>query len=525
MAAAWRRIRDNTKDEHGAVLIFVAGSLLVLLGFVAFATDLGWFYLNTSHAQRTADAAAMAGVIRMPSDFPQATTDALEIAAANGFVDGVDGASVVVEEVFDDLGDQLPYQLQVTVSREVPAFFLNALGKSTETVTRSAVAEFIPPIPIGSRFSTIGNQAECNPQPNPPTSTCPAYWANIHGRHTDVVNGDAYSSRCRDGAGAGNDGNCAQNPTYRADGYAYGVEVTPGMNQFSIEFLDIEFHRNPNQFHRTGDLLRVGCPGVCGPSVRVTVRRPDATPQDPFNNPPVPVSDWIAGSCTQDYAPQPVQPASDPYVFDLHCTVDTTGAPGVYVVQIQVLDDTGTTNDDGAWNRYAMRATAPGPDPRLFGINEFSLFNNFSGSNTVFDLAEIASSYRGKELVIEMYDPGDVDLFLSNIIHIVHPNGADAPNCRVFWREEVTNAWQPWEVPNPSPCTIDATRTSNSDNFQGDWIRVEIDLPDTYNCDGGTPLNCWWQVRYQFGGAGDVHDTTTWRAFIEGNPVHLLPSG
>lgn len=521
MTSLRERLRARCEEERGAVLIMVAGSLLILLGFVSFATDLGWFYLNTSQAQRTADAASLAGVIRMPSDFPQATADAMEIAAANGFVDGVDGASVVVEQVFDTSGDQLPFQLKVTVTREVPTFFLNALGKSTETVSRAAIAEFIPPIPLGSRFNTIGNQAACNPQPVPVTSTCPAFWANIHGRYTDTRMGDAFSSRCFDGSGSGNDANCTspQNPTWRAAGYAYGVEVVPGMNSFTIEFLDIEFHQDGSDNHRTGDHNNFAA-GDPGPTVRVTVRAPDATPNDPFNNPPVPDP-----GCTQDYPPQPRLNPGDPYVFVPHCTVNTTGAPGTYVVQIQMLDDTGTTDDDGGLNRYSMRAVAPGPDPRLFGINDFSLFNNFSGSNTVFDLAEISPSYRGKELVIELYDPGDVTVGLSNIIHLVHPNGADAPNCRVFWKEEIGDAWTPWEDPNPSPCTVDATRTSGNDNFQGDWIRVEIDLPDTYNCDGGAPLNCWWQVRYEFGGAGSVQDTTTWRAFIVGNPVHLLPGG
>ena len=538
MSSLKERLANRFEEEKGAVLIFVAGSLLVLLGFVAFATDLGWFYLNASQAQRTADAAALAGVIRMPSDFGQATTDALDIAAANGFVDGLDGASVVVEEVFDTSGDQLPYQLKVTVTREVPAFFLNALGKQTETVTRSSVAEYIPPIPLGSRFNTFGNQAGCDPQPIPVTNTCPAFWANIHGRYTDTRMGDAFSSLCFDGTGSGNDGNCTNplaNPTFRDDGYAYGVEVVPGMTTFTVQFLDIEF-RPGADWHRTGDHNYGTCsyrpsrsdyeadptdvPTGCdtGPSVRVRVLRPDATPNDPFNNPPV-----AEPTCDVTYAPQPILAWNAPYSFSTHCTVDVAAqGPGIYVVQVQVIDQAGS-DDDWGLNRYAVRVQGAPTNPRLFGINDFSLFNNFSGSNTVFDLAEIAPSYRGEELILEMYDPGDVRVGDSNVIHIVHPSGADAANCRVFWKEEIGDPWIPWEDPNPSPCTVDATRTSGNDNFQGDWIRVEIDLPDTYNCDGGMPLSCWWSIRYEFGGGGNVQDTTTWRAFIEGNPVHLLP--
>jgi hypothetical protein len=71
-----------------------------------------------------------------------------------------------------------------------------------------------------------------------------------------------------------------------------------------------------------------------------------------------------------------------------------------------------------------------------------------------------------------------------------------------------------------SPCTINATRGSQNDanNFDGRWIQAAMTLPDTYSCS-----DCWWKVRYEF--AGSVQDTTTWRAYIVGNPIHLVPTG
>jgi hypothetical protein len=40
--------------------------------------------------------------------------------------------------------------------------------------------------------------------------------------------------------------------------------------------------------------------------------------------------------------------------------------------------------------------------------------------------------------------------------------------------------------------------------------------PADYTC----AANCWWKVRYNY--PGETTDTTTWSAYIEGNPVRLI---
>ena len=50
------------RDESGAVAIFVALAFAVLCGFMALAFDIGHMVLVKAELQRTADAAAMAGV-------------------------------------------------------------------------------------------------------------------------------------------------------------------------------------------------------------------------------------------------------------------------------------------------------------------------------------------------------------------------------------------------------------------------------------------------------------------------------
>jgi hypothetical protein len=60
--------------------------------------------------------------------------------------------------------------------------------------------------------------------------------------------------------------------------------------------------------------------------------------------------------------------------------------------------------------------------------------------------------------------------------------------------------------------------------FNDEWLTIRIDLPTDYTCTLGlnpetTAGSCWWGIRYNF--SHPATDATTWRARIEGNPVHL----
>ena len=61
-----------------------------------------------------------------------------------------------------------------------------------------------------------------------------------------------------------------------------------------------------------------------------------------------------------------------------------------------------------------------------------------------------------------------------------------------------------------------ANNDGGPNDYNGDWIRLELDLTG-YVCGA----DCWWKLNYDYSGA-TVNDTTTWKAYIVGNPVHLL---
>ena len=67
--------RAGWGDEHGQVAIVVALMLVVLLGFAALVVDVGLNWAARTDAQAAADAAALAGVVALPSDPASAVED------------------------------------------------------------------------------------------------------------------------------------------------------------------------------------------------------------------------------------------------------------------------------------------------------------------------------------------------------------------------------------------------------------------------------------------------------------------
>jgi Putative Flp pilus-assembly TadE/G-like len=489
------------KAESGVTLPLVALMMVTLLGIASFAVDLGWFYLNASRIQRAADAAALAGVIHMPNALGTASNVAHDIAQTNGYEDlEIPGTYPTVEATGVALQ---PTQLRVTVTDEVPTFFLKVFGMSSQVITRTAQAEFVPPLPMGSPFNQFGNS--CDPELS---SGCgDNFWANIHGRYTDTVMGDAFSSACR----GDNQFPCSTaNATFRDDadsrpGYLYGIEAA-GNSSFQVQFTDVVF-RNISGGQTTSDQIRTGDRGCeawgtsaanCGQIVRVALYPPDTTPLD--------VTDGTA-ICTQDIAPQPQIPETDPYIWvsPSSCfTVNNPGA-GIYVLQVRVLS---SGSDPDGLNRYSVRSMPA--STRLYALGDMSIYNNASGTTTEFHLAEVLPIYKGKTFVVELYDAGESDA--PGTLQVIAPGGAVfTGTCRIYDRTLTTDPWILQSTP------VSCQETVNPGEYNGRWLKFEMVLPSTYAC-----TDCWWKMNYVY--TSGLQDTTTWRAYIEGNPIHLVPA-
>ncbi len=490
----------GSAKEKGAAMMLVAASMTVLIGMAAFGTDLGWFYLNASRIQRTADAGALAGVIWMPSDYPTADSTALATTKRNGYEDGVDFAQVSTAKIPGNIN-----QLQVTVRDTVDTFFIKLFGFNDMTISRTAIAEYVPPLKLGSPDEQFGNSCD----PNEPGCSGQAnFWANIHGKWTSTIMGDAYSSWC---ANANDNPSCAQNSLARSSGYLYGIEAN-GLASFTVEFNDVGFFNisGPNP---TGDAIRTGDRGCeawgsstapdCGPTMYLALYAPDPTPLDISDNTLL---------CSATIAPQPQVPESDPYSFTSPAGCFTVNNPGsgTYIVQVRHVDP-GSTTDRAGLNRYSIRSS---PGSNLFALGDFSIYNNAVGLTTSFYLAEVPDFYATKTFVVELYDPGEsADV---GTLQVVDPTGStfSSGECRIYDRSNTT---QPWTLQQTIPAGSDCQESVSPGEYNGRWLKFEMDLPSTYSC--GT---CWWKMNYVY--TSGVNDTTTWRAFIVGNPIHLVPS-
>ncbi len=514
MKSLYRRMRED--HDRGSALVLVAFALVLLMGLAAFGVDMAWFYLNSSRIQRAADAASLAGVIHLPGDEAGAISNASAVATQNGYTDGSDGAEVAPLKISSN-------QLEVTISQEVPTFFLKVFGMDSQVITEKAIAEYIPPLKLGSPSNKFGNDPSCY---SSNTNCAGNFWANINGTRTDTQMGDAFSSYCANGAGSSN--TCGANSQYRdaSDGYqGYLYGIIPGASTMTIQTLDLNFRNElggvtNNDDWRTGDhndfCSGAGC---VGQTVTVNVWRPDATPLDLTGN---------TRHCSEDYAPlNQISPDDNPpftisqwNYWDTVCngSINTSSAPnGIWIIQVVIndlnhdgfTDSLGTINTAGL-NRYSIRSNSA----NIFALGDFSIFNNASGTTTNFHLAEVPDYYAGKTFVVEMYDVGESAA--TGTLQPINPvtgSPFNSGQCRIYSR---TIGETSWGAPDT---TIAAGSTCQESvapgEYNGRWLKFEMDLPINYSC-----TNCWWKMNYAY--PSGVNDTTTWRAYMIGNPIHLV---
>ncbi|MCZ7531202.1 MAG: Tad domain-containing protein [Acidimicrobiia bacterium] len=200
---ARRRTKRPDGRQRGYILVWFAAMMVVLLAFAGFAVDLGYWYLEGRNAQRTADAAALSGVVYREGDISNndaARDAALATATENGYTKTDDDTDVTV--YFDDAnGSVLPLsQLRVEVERKAPSFFTRLLGFNGVDMSRDATAEYAPSPPLGSPSNLLGNEPVIGGDSSwvdPAVDLGQSFWLDIHGPRSSTVEGDQYQTdRC-----------------------------------------------------------------------------------------------------------------------------------------------------------------------------------------------------------------------------------------------------------------------------------------------------------------------------------------
>ncbi|CAA9379827.1 MAG: hypothetical protein AVDCRST_MAG47-2064 [uncultured Nocardioidaceae bacterium] len=239
------RVRSRRRDEAGYVTVVISILIPALfIGLAATAVDTSRWYLEGERIQKAADAAAMAGVPYLPQDMTNARTRALEVAKRNGYDDASPDVTVTVEQ-----GDRTT-QLRVTISSSIANQFGQIIGVSSTSITRTAVADFTGPAPMGSPCNTFGTEPPAGGGGSSPApggsaigssrpGNCPQnpmMWASVQGPQVGKVHGDRYGTvGCQDAGVDYCDGG-RQNTEYPEGsdrkgerGYFWVIKVQPGM--------------------------------------------------------------------------------------------------------------------------------------------------------------------------------------------------------------------------------------------------------------------------------------------------------
>jgi len=288
-----RRFEQVRSTDAGVVAIWVAIMTPLLFMFCAFAVDVARWYVEGERLQKTVDAAALAGVPSMPQDLGAATTAANDMISRNGWSLSSPNITVAIG------AGARPSQLKVTMSSTIRNQIAGSFGFPFQTLTRTAVADFNGPAPMGSPCNVFGNEPSSSSVPTSIISSfsnCernPEFWANVHGPSVWKTQGDQYAVRkCK-----GNESGCANssansdNTEFRPEGYFFTVKVRDPAKTgpITLQIYDPAF---VNTDSRCASLPTSGITNG------MNALAPDATTR--YRNNPLPISATIPSFCTGD---------------------------------------------------------------------------------------------------------------------------------------------------------------------------------------------------------------------------------
>ncbi|GIU85240.1 MAG: hypothetical protein KatS3mg008_2015 [Acidimicrobiales bacterium] len=421
--------------DRGYVLPLVALLLVGLMLFAGFAVDLGSWYAYAARAQRAADAAALAGATYLP-DLSQARAAARDVAADNGFPDNAE-IDVNVEQVATQ-------QLRVTIyDRRIDQFFTSLVTDRVE-VSRSAVAEYILPVTMGSPRNFLGTGND--PADALPTSLHENFWLAISGPCASRENGDLLSTvsdqnyyyagnptanpgapggtinwnRC---TGSSGNGSTSTNPDFDAAGYFYSIDVPQGAvgQVVRVDAYDLPHCTASTQ-------TDFGNSASDRPfNTRVRLRGPDSTPYEPADNPPIGSELAFSSGTNSGVCANDGNLTSGGWGRKWRQAFSFTATQaGRYFVQVRTDRNNSGTHRHGSngfafrvrttssWNRDSspcsrdFTETIHRTDCVTISAQEYmGVYANLDGTFPSFYLAEIGPEHSGKTMVINLFDPGE----------------------------------------------------------------------------------------------------------------------
>ncbi|HEX7522372.1 MAG TPA: hypothetical protein VF441_10000, partial [Acidimicrobiia bacterium] len=294
----------------------------------------------------------------------------------------------------------------------------------------------------------------------------------------------------------------------------------------------------------TNEGMKSGVPLL--PWTTYRVLGPDDTPADPTNNPPVagcPAIDFPGTAGNLDTllkSTNPIAgaPATLVKYFRQWYSICTVANPteGAYFLQVQTATKASgsAAPAGGGHNRFSIRAGLGGSyvtsNVKVSGQDKMSIYANAQGAKPTFYLARVLPGAKGRVLVLSFFDIGDAadDPATPNSLQVQPPPDATTlagpitnwAGC-AYTPPPGANIGPPWAAFTPTPGAATCTITPvTSALFDRQWVQVRIPIPDDYTCAYLDPLGCWSKIHFDF--KFTVTDTTTWEAYVEGDPVRLI---
>ncbi len=527
--------RGGPRGDAGYVLAMTGLLIIPLIAMTAFAVDLGSWYAQAAKMQRSADAAALAGVVwtNDPLNPNKWDTVARETATKNGFTDGVDGVSVDVEKTSAN-------RIRVTIGQDGEQYFSRLFVPDGQRLSRTASAEYVLPVPLGSPRNYIGTGGLGTGAVNTPYEP-ERLWAAVSGYCTDKTQGDRIAARYSNGASASNGCTGTQNGEFNDTNYSYYIELPAGRT-YDTDVLVYNGNFNvtsgcgapaapqPNEF------CPGGLNGLPRMSTTMTLYQADGTPLDDGDNPTM----ASAGACstpsspgfddgTKSFAPGVLEnnatftPAGSfqnvPGWWRI-CRISSAAPPGRYIMRVRNQDATtgapANTNGSNAFGIVATPATSQALCdartnalcPKVYAKDFLSVYALANGTANFF-LAEIGPEHAGKKVKITLWDSAEG----ATELRIKRPTGTNS------WTDQ-TFSYTPTCSGSTGSTTSGVTRVYNGGSalpYNNCLLTIEFTLPTSYSPPAD---NEWWRIQYTY--SSTATDRTTWGVEILGDPVHLV---
>jgi Putative Flp pilus-assembly TadE/G-like len=568
------------RSEDGFVAVATALLSVVLIVFCALAIDVAVFLVRAQQLQRTADAAALSAVVKMPR-FPAAEALAKEIGAKNRIAPEM----ITVEQIPGKDRD-----LRVTVRDPHVSTFFGKLFRKDISIERSARSQYVAQVELGSKLNALGTGNLPGLGPGGPSDT-QKFWLAINGYCTPKEDGDRFASAF-EGTKTPASSGCGITPvgvTHPMNNLEYPGDYTVTKRPayaYTVTIPCPVSGQDPCTTNRTTDVKVAVYNPYFDPSNKSLDRNLVNPSTEPalfdtvaitttfaiYNDQGMPVSGTAPtdfGTCTDHYDGCTADTPPNPNQWIDLFTIPASEGPGKFRVEVSTLAGQATSFGANVFSLLAYNAGSTvslciGPTcPTVSGTRSMSVYANAAVGVTDFSLAKLspAEYFRGKRIQVLLWDPGEG----AQSIQILNQDGTPVSAKYRTWNPGLGDSGglagktadynvvqgttvpavipadghkidvgglvvpgspssPPWLAPAGTPYS---PRAGDS-LYNGRMLSMEIDIPTTYGCVPSVspcqeaPLtdDGWWKIRYTTAGA--VTDRSTWSVQLLGDPVHLV---